>query len=452
VALRRGPLPIALLALSAAPAHAGGLSLDLLSPRGVGRAGAGVVSDDGAAAVIVNPAGLARRDELRVQGAVVVVDDAATFDPPGTGVVATERGTAAVSPVLGAQRRVGPVVIGVAMLDEARWSRRFASPEPGTPPDDVEALYPHRYGGLALAHRRRTLGAAAAWRATEWLAVGAGLTVSRVELAETRRLWAGFDGRDRIGDAARDVELTVGGDALVVGGSIGVLVAPIDVPIELAASATWSGDAALAGEASARAVRPGEFPTVSDGGATAAATMASPLVVRTGARWLGEQWIAELDGEVWAYPTQAGAPAIEWDVDGVTVTDDTGAGAVVVTVPSRASRRGHGAVRAAVDVEAVPGLVWLTAGYAFATAASARAALTPVGGDPGGHTIAAGAEIATDGFTVTLGVARTLSAAATVDVSTVALDNPFAAGTAPATLGVHDSGRDQVAVTVEGSF
>ena len=51
MALRRGPQLISAVALlslgTAAPARAGGLSLDLVSPRGVGRAGAGMVSDDG---------------------------------------------------------------------------------------------------------------------------------------------------------------------------------------------------------------------------------------------------------------------------------------------------------------------------------------------------------------------------------------------------------------------
>lgn len=266
--VRRGLIAFAVTSLvaplvAARVASAGGLALDLTAPRGVGRAGAGVVSDDGAASVVVNPAAMARRDVVRAQAALVVVDDDASYDAPGDGVVATARGPSQLSPALGIEGAVGPIVIGAALVDDARLSRRFAAPSPGQPGDDVEALYPHRYAGLTLAHHRRTLGLGLAWRATDWLAVGASVTVSQVELAESRRVWAGFGGRDRIGDATRDVTVELGGeDGVVPGGAVGVLVAPIDAPIELAASVAWADRARLSGAASAAAATPGQAPTV----------------------------------------------------------------------------------------------------------------------------------------------------------------------------------------------
>ncbi len=186
-----------------------------------------------------------------------------------------------------------------------------------------------------------------------------------------------------------------------------------------------------------------------DDGAVATVEVAAPLVVRTGVRWLGERWIVELAGELWRYPRGAVSP---WSIAGVTVTDDTGATAALRTLPSQAAPRDHGALRGALDVEAIAGLVWLTAGYAHATAGTAGPRLTGVGGDLGGHTAAFGAEITAEGFTVTIGLAHTFARAVDVTQTTTWLDNPFDAGSAPAALGRLDQGRDQIAVTVEAEW
>jgi len=427
-------------------AHGGGLALELLSPRGVGRAGASMVSDDGAAALVQNPAGLARRDAVRGQVGLVIVDDDARYDPPGAGPVIDERGPATVYPVVGGAGRVGPVVVGAALLDEASWSRRFAAPTSGLPAEDVERLYPHRYAGLDLAHRRRTLAFGAAWRATEWLAIGGSLTLSQVELEETRRLWAGFDGRDEVGDAARDITLRVAGeDGVVPGGSIGALVAPIDVPIELGASVAWSAPARLTGDVTATEASASVPPLVAAPAPRGEATLDAPVVARVGARWLGERWSVELGGELWIYPGDDPT----WTIRGVSIVDDTGATAALTSLRSQVARGHHGAARVGLDVEVISGFAWLTGGYAWTGAATPREWMTPAAGDLGGHTAALGAEVTTDGITITLGVAHLFVDSADVEVTRLSLENPFDAGTAPTGLGHHDHARDTIALTVE---
>jgi hypothetical protein len=433
--------------LAAAPARAGGLALDPISPRGVGRAGASMVSDDGAAAVVVNPAALARRDARRVQLGLLALDDDVRYDAPGPGVIVEDRGGSTAGALAGGAAAVGPVVVGAVVVDAPGLDRRLPAPVAGQPVDVVERLFPHRYAGLEAIAARRTIGAGVAWRATEWLAIGGSATVSRVELAESRRVWAGFGLRDPIGGAARDVTVEVRGvDPLVPGAAIGVLVAPVDVPVELSVAAAWAARAELAGTARARAARPGEPPRVRSDRPAAEVVAASPLVLRSGARWLGERWIAEVTGELWTYP---GGGSATWRIRGLDVIDDTGASAPIAALDSRVVQRTHGALRGAVDVEVVGGFVWLTAGWAWATAATPADRWSPAAGDLGGHTGAIGAEISSDGVTVTIGLARTFAPAIDLAMTRLVLDNPFAAGTAPVGLGRHDLGRDVIAVSVE---
>jgi hypothetical protein len=450
---RRALLVIAAMCAAPRGARADGAVLGPVSPRAVGRAGAAVVSDDGAGALVLNPAALARREAARVQLGVVVIDDDAHFDAVGEGPIAIERGPSTVVPVGGGAMRLGPLVVGAALLDDAVLARAFPEPEPGQPVDDVERLFPHRYAGLALSHRRRTLAVGASWRATEWLAIGASLTASRESLAETRRVWAGFTGRDMVASAERDITVRVDGtDAFVPGGAVGVLAAPADVPIELGVSASYADAARIDGGVAASVARPGMPPTVELASPRAQITLRAPLIVRTGARWLAERWILELAGELALFPSDGASdcrPCSDWTIDGVTVVDDTGARGAVDTLRSRFVRRAHGAVRVAADVELVPGFLWGTAGYAYQSAATPRDRSSASGADLGGHTAAVGVEIATDGATITLGVARTFTPGVAVDVTRLTLDNPFAAGTTSTGQGTSSFTRDVVALTAE---
>ncbi len=429
----------ALLIAAPGVARGGGLAL-----------GGSVVADDGASAVVVNPAALARRDVTRAQLGLVVRDDHERFDPDGAGPVIEERGPSTIFPVLGVQWAAGSLVVGASLIEDAAWSRRFAAPTPGQPADDVARLYPHRYASLAAAHHRRTIGAGVSWRASEWLAIGASVSLSRVTLDETRRIWAGFDGRTPTevpGSADRDLEVAIAGtDEAVPGGVLGVLIAPIEVPIEVGASLAYADRAGLSGAVAITDSFLGVGPDFAASSGHATASLASPLIARLGARWLAERWIAELGGELSVYP---GGDAPTWSISGVTIIDDlSGVTAPLDSLRSQVAHRTHGGARASADVEVIPGFLWLTAAYAFSTSSTPRAHLTPAAGDLAAHTAALGAELSTDGITVTLGYARQLTASTPVTATDLTIANPFT-GTDATGLGTHDQSRDTVAITVE---
>jgi hypothetical protein len=105
-------------------------------------------------------------------------------------------------------------------------------------------------------------------------------------------------------------------------------------------------------------------------------------------------------------------------------------------------------LRSAADVELVPGFLWATAGYAYATAATPAAQLSPTFGTLAGHTLGAGLEVQAGGAMVTLGWSRTWSPAVRA-ASALQLDNPFAAGDAAVPDGTYSGSIDQVGALVE---
>jgi hypothetical protein len=141
-----------------------------------------------------------------------------------------------------------------------------------------------------------------------------------------------------------------------------------------------------------------------------------------------------------------------WDLGGVQVVDDTQLVADFVSVPALVSVRDHVAVRAAADVEVVPGFLWLTTGYAFRTAAQAHDRYTPAYADVGGHTIAIGAEGQWSDMTFTIGYAKTLAKDVLVEQNSVNMINPFDAGTRGVGAGRYDAGHDAFGAALEVSW
>ncbi|MEZ4400947.1 MAG: outer membrane protein transport protein [Kofleriaceae bacterium] len=348
-----GRLAGALVAVvvAAGPARAG-VEVGTLSPRAIGHAGANLASDDGAAAAFLCPAAIARRDQRRAQLAAVAQDDEASLTT-ATHPRVDDVGGAAIGPLFGAQGHLGPVVLAVSLATTEQFDHQLAAPATGLPTDEVAARYPHRYGGLTASWTRRTLAAAAAVRLTDSLAVGAAVTLGQVDVAERRRLWAGFAGRDPLARPDRDIDVTVtAGDGLVPGGAVGLLYAPLDAQLELAAGVAWSDDARVDGEVAA--VATGPRPIVTAVAPTATARFGAGLTAAVGARWLSERYAVETAASWTAYPTGATG----WTIRGVEVVDESGARARLTALPSRLPRRAHGAVAAAVDVAAVPGFAW----------------------------------------------------------------------------------------------
>ncbi len=424
-----------------------------MSPRAVGHAGAALVSDDGVGALFACPAAIARRDAHRIQLAGLFIDDDVWLEGDDHPRIA-DRGPTELVPLAGAITTLGPLVVGAAIATTASLDRRLPAPEPGLPVATVMSDFPHRYAALETRWTRRTAAIGAAARPAEWLAIGASATLARVDAAETRRMWAGFGGRDLpLGTPVRDVIVGVDArDALVPGGALGALVAPVDVPIELALGASWSDDVDATGAATIEVARappaPVEAPTVEAGGARARGRFTSPLVLHAGVRWVGERYAVEGGATAWTYP---GGTGDDWEITGARVVDGSGASAPIDGMTTRIGRRTHAAARASVDVEVLPGFVWMSAGYGWRGAAQSVQGTTIGGVERGGHTVALGAEISAGAAVITLGWSRHLARDTTAGAPGLLWDNPLATEALPANTGVHGHSRDMVGIGVEVS-
>jgi hypothetical protein len=433
-------LGVALVVGTATLAHAGPEG-DAPSARAVGHAGASLVSDDGLGALFACPAGLGRREQLRAQLGGGIVDDDVRF-ADGRVPAVGDRGPSTLSPTVIGAGAVGPLVLAAGFAVTESLDRRLPAPGPQDDPT-VATLYPHRYAGTDARWSRSAIAVAASWRANDWLAIGASLTLAQVELREGRRLWAGFDGRDRLGEPTRDVAVELrGGDGLIPGGAIGALIAPASLPLELALGASWADDARVTGDATVTAT----------GGATvlapaprAVARFGSPLALHAGARWLGTRYAVEANVSAWLYPHDASP----WSLTGVRLVDDSGVSASVDRLATRFAFDRRVAARAAIDVELVTGWLWLSAGYGWSAVDDDPSRRTTATVTPGGHVLAAGLEVAADSATLTLGLARHLDHTDTIAGAGLPFDNPFAGGAAPANLGRHAASRDQIALAIE---
>lgn len=451
--MRVAAATVVIACAAARPARAGGLERDVLSPRAVGRAGADLVAGDGGAALLVAPAGLARRDDTRAGVGVAIVDGDSSYralaaDAPKAPTV-TNLAPAASSPLVSVAGRVGPVVVGAVYLEEADIRRLLPVPSPSVSAADVTRLYPYRYAGTSLRFDRQTVAVGAAARVAPWLGLGVAVTASRVQLAESREIWAGVPGRDTPGDPGRDLALSVSGsDSFVPGAVASALIAPPQLPLEFAVAVSATATAHLDGTAALTRPRGVEAPTPQLTSPTAALSLPTPIAIRAGVRYLGDRVIAELDGELNLLP---GGFDNRWSLGGVAVHDQSGSMAEISAMTPAAQVGGDAAVRASADAEIVPGFVWLTAGYAFESGAGSPDRLSPIAAATSAHIIAGGAEVRWGNVTLTLGYARTLSAAVTVgaEATAVKVITPFGSAGWPAAAGRHDRAADTFAAVAE---
>ncbi len=420
----------------------------------IGRAGTGTASDDGAGALLVNPAGLARRGSTRIQLAVSFVDDELYWLDSASAPAARDQSSSRLLPLAAIEGAIGDWIIGGGVMTIAHSERLLRRPG-RIPPTDFGNSFEYRYAGLAGAFRRDTLTIGGARRIGDTVAVGVAVGGSRISIAEERRVWAGRapPPMDALIDPSFDVELALTGvDAFTPSAVAGVLVAPTDSRIELAASLAWSDAARATGDVDAIATPPTTSVTLRS--ARADIDVIQPITARSGVRWLADRWIAEVGADLWWVPRRARETA--WDISGVDVADTATIGvtrsAQLSTLPSRISTRTHGAVRGALDVELIAGFLWVTGGYAFTTSGTPRARLSPTFGDLGGHTMALGLEGTSGGFTVTLGWARTWSIRSPEPVTRWRLDNPLGTGDAAIPTGTFDGSTDMIGISIDAEL
>lgn len=435
------------LAIASGLAHAGGLVVTAGSPRAIGRAGAGTVGDDGGGALLVNPAAMARRDGARGQLGVALVDDELAWEPE-RGPIARNQAPSSIAPIGAAIGSIGGWVIGAGAMTAAVSERSLSQISIASPPGSLGSRYEFRYAGVAGSLRRDTITAGVARRLGDTVAVGLSIAGARVAVSETRRMWAGFGGRDPIGSPEHDLEVSMRGrDGFVPSVVAGVLFAPADAPLELGASIGWSRRVRV--DASVEGLGALGGPLVKPTRPAATLELRQPWAMRAGARYLSDRLVFELGGDLWAVPRSA--ESATWRVQGMSVADTSGLEVPLTEVPSRISQRTHGALRGAFDVELASGFLWATAGYAYAIGGVPGGRQSPTFGDLGGHTLALGLEATAGGFTVTAGWSRTW--AVTIRPSSeLALDNPFRAGDRANPPGAYDGSIDQLGILIDAEL
>jgi hypothetical protein len=451
----------ALVAALAQAAAARGDALDGApgGARSLARAGATLVAVDDGTALAANPAALARRSAPRVSAGLaasrqtVHFDGAATF-ATGTPPPVESRAGAALLPWGGVALGLGERwVLAAALLPRAVHDVTYATP-PSTfdPAADDRARFPQRYAGDRLLTERWEGGVGGAWRATPWLAVGAAALLTSTAVEHQRTVWGGpADAGPGVGDLGPeyDLRLSARGDGLAAGAALGVVVAGLELPVELALAARWRGATTLRGTpalADGRVIAPGTTPRVRAaplGDAAARLSLPAEWCVRAGARLLLGRIGVEVDGEL-----ALGDAAPGWRLEGLGVdAGDGGAPVPVDGAPLGLELRGGLSLRAAVDVELVPGAVTLVAGAGWSRArVAAGGGPLAAGGD--GLLLGGGIEGRVAGATVTLGIAQRLQPARGTDPS-VTVIAPRGPGDVAAAVGEARAGLTAVALDVE---
>jgi hypothetical protein len=440
--------PIALILAGASFAAAEPATLEPISARSIGRAGVGVVSDDGGLATLINPAAIARRGQARL--ALGLRFSAIETDIDRGEAVTRDQSGPALGPGLAfAWSPSRRWVVAAAVVETISHRRRYPAPAFDQPAADVAALYPFRYGGLAANGFQLSASAGAAVRATDWLAAGAALRISRIEMLERRSIWAGLEGRDLVGSPERDLLLTLSADApLRAGGAVGLLAAPIDVPIEIAMGAAFDAPVELDGRAELEAMTADGTAPVPGPEVATSLEVPGRVTLATGLRYLAPRLAIELDAR---FTGPLGGSARRWQIEGLEVTDESGAVARLDEVPSLLGSGRHFAVQAAAELAAIDGFLWITAGYGFQSPALSGRERSPLLLAPPIHRLAAGIEALWSGFTISAGYSRELSPTVSTDFaeSGVAIISPFNPVTVPATQGRYRRSNDLGALWIE---
>ena len=448
-----GPLLAGLASLvgGAQTATAQELGDDVLDARNIGRAGTSTVSGDSGIAIVRNPAGMVRRAQSRLLLSVGVEDsDLKYVSNNASSPTLTNRAAPTTLPTLAYHHALsdGKWVLGVILRSGSSESS-LPKPAFGQPAADVERLFPHRYGGTSYETSWRQLALGAAVRLGESWGLGLSFGIRDVQVREERHIWAGFAGRDRLLGAERDLALSISGrDRFNPSATLGVLYAPLALPLEFAASAEVQAGANLSSSnVTLRPSNSSEFPRV-DGNPAGAETSWSHLAtLHGGLRYLGDRILVEGGVDVAMVTSD---PEERWTLAGVDIVDESTVVANLATVPTLHSERSRMTIRGALDYEALSGFLWLTAGYAWHSPRTGQNKRMPTYAKLGGHRMALGMLAVHEGYSLSLGYSRRLARTREISEEGAALAiNPFEAGSGAANQGSYTSTSDQLGFALE---
>ena len=109
-------------------ARADGLVIAGGSPRSIGRAGVGTVSDDGGGALLLDPAVLARRDTTRVQVGIAFVDDSVEWLHAASSPLARDQSGSSTMPLIAVEGSWGEWILGAGAMTSTVSERELRSP------------------------------------------------------------------------------------------------------------------------------------------------------------------------------------------------------------------------------------------------------------------------------------------------------------------------------------
>ncbi len=422
-------------------------------PRAVGRAGTTTVSGDSGMTLLTNPGGMVRRSGKRLLLSASLADTDLSYEAaasPNSPVILNRAANSATPMIAYHQgNEEGTWVLG-ALVVVRNSEVSLPTPGFGQPKDDVARLFPHRYGGTRWQRESRRLGVGGAIRIGESVGLGASASLGQVRLRESRRLWGGFAGRDDLLDSDLDLALRLTGqDSYNPGASLGVLVAPPELPLEFALAAEFRrGQEFRSGPLALESTSTNDAPEPIVGQASGSLRLASTYDLRSGIRYLGERFFVEVGAELNYVRSDK---ARSWSLENVQVVDRSGLRRDLDFVGALVSQRTHMALRGAVDYEALPGFLWLTGGYAYQSPGASKNRQNPGFARLGGHTLAIGVETAFEDFVISLGYARHIERSRSVSAESSAMDvtNPFDSGTAPANAGEYRQSSDQLGLAIE---
>ncbi|MBI4511697.1 MAG: hypothetical protein HY698_18835 [Deltaproteobacteria bacterium] len=461
---------LSMWALASSPtlSIAQGLDLAGIGARAIGHAGAAVVSSDDHGALLYNPAGMARRRELRIQIDLGIADRdvrhaSTVFEPETTGEVREQAGGDLILSA-GIQRGIGRrVVIGASYLSPTVVNLAWAVPLVYDRPPFDEPLFeerthdfPQRYAATHLSLSRRGPGVGISFRALPSLAIGASTFLWDMRLTEGRTAWGGFPEDEPF---SRDFDMDFvarGRDSAVPSLALGLLFAPESLPLELGASLFWSADGNLEGTPSLRDSRGGIETEEGKAryavanvysGALAKFRLPMPLVARGGLRLLTPRIALELAGEL----AKTEPTPLDWSVRGVTLTPIAGDEKELRVMPAAFSFQDTYALRAALELDVVPGFLTMTLGYAFSRGSSPKAELSAAFADLDAHLVSIGAEARVSGATLIFGLARSSLVREVVGKadSQVFVLSPLGPQAAEAGSGTYSGSAVQVGVSLE---